>query len=244
MHRFYAPDFPRDGEFALPVDEGRHLARVLRMKPGDTIAVFDGRGREAVARVRSISSRRVYVSVVGTRTAAAEPVLPITLGQALLKSDKMDGVIRDAVMLGATAIQPFLTRRTDVPKAAVKTGVRHERWERTAIASAKQCGRAVVPPVLETVELEQLLTSDRGALRLMFVEPGGGETAAVRELRTLEAEHPQAVVVLIGPEGGWERGEIDAAAAAGVTLVTFGPRVLRADAAGAAALALLRYIWD
>ena len=216
---------------------------MLRIKPGHTIVVFDGRGGEALARVVSISSRRVDVSVVEPRTAAPEPVLPITLAQALLKSDKMERVIRDAVMLGATSIQPFVSRRTDVPKAALHTGVRHQRWERTAIASAKQCGRAVVPPVNVAIDFVELLAANRGALRLMFVEPDGARPAAVRELQTLEGEPPHEAVVWIGPEGGWERDEIDRAVDAGVTLVTVGPRVLRADAAGAVALTLLRYIW-
>ena len=244
MHRFYVPDLPRHGDVELPLEEGQHLARVLRMKPGEAIAVFDGRGREALARVVSMSSHRVCVSVIEQRTAMPEPVVPIALAQALLKSDKMDRVIRDAVMFGATSIQPLASRRTDVPKAALRTRARHERWERTAIASAKQCGRAVVPPVRDVVELEELIETHRDGLRLMFVEPGGGGSAAVGELRSLENQSPREVMVLIGPEGGWEPQEVDHAAAAGIRLVTFGPRVLRADAAGAAALALLRYIWE
>ena len=79
----------------------------------------------------------------------------MTLAQALLKSDKMDRVIRDAVMLGVAAVQPFVSRRTDVPMKAVASGGRQDRWERTVIASVKQCGRAVVPPVYETQEFRR-----------------------------------------------------------------------------------------
>ena len=147
MHRFYAPDLVFDRAVELPADEAHHLARVMRLKPGDAVAVFDGRGHEAAARVETIAGRRVTVKAVEKRVTAQEPGIALTLAQALLKSDKMDRVIRDAVMLGVAAIQPFTSARTDVPRAALARGGRQERWDRTVISSVKQCGRAVVPPV-------------------------------------------------------------------------------------------------
>lgn len=241
MHRFYVPDFPSGGEVQLPEDEAQHLARVLRLSSGDTVAVFDGKGHEALAQVASIAGRRVRVSILEARSPASEAAVAITLAQALLKSDKMDRVIRDAVMLGVASIQPFVSRRTDVPKAALKTGARQDRWDRTVISSVKQCGRAVVPPVLEAVEFQALLAATSRRVRLMFVEPGAGDDVA--DMSSLEGRQPSEATVLIGPEGGWDPQEIKDAAAGGVTLVTFGSRVLRADAAGAIAVAVLRYLW-
>ena len=227
----------------LPDDEAQHLARVLRLKAGDEIAVFDGRGHEALARVASVMSRRVSVQVVEPRAAAPEPRVAVTLAQALLKSDKMDRVIRDAVMLGVSAVQPFVSRRTDVPMKAVAQGGRQERWDRTVISSVKQCGRAVVPPVHETTDFERLLQSTARQTRLMFVEPGAGVDVA--DVTSLEGQQrPSEAIVLVGPEGGWDPQEITDAAAAGVTLLSFGARVLRADAAGAAVIPVLRYIWQ
>jgi len=243
VHRFYAPELVADAEMRLAEDEAHHLSRVLRLTVGDRIAVFDGRGHEATARVASIGSRGVTVRVLEPRQPAPEPAVAIMLVQSLLKSDKMDRVIRDAVMLGVSAIQPVVTKRTDVPRAAVKTSIRRQRWDRTIISSVKQCGRAVVPALLEVTDFDQLVTSTSGGLRLMFVEPTGMEHVSLTELRTLEGIRPTNAMVLIGPEGGWDAREVHAAAAAGVTLVRFGARVLRADAAGAAAIAVLRYIW-
>ena len=184
------------------------------------------------------------------------PTLALTLAQALLKSDKMERVIRDAVMLGVAAVQPFVSRRTDVPRAALRTGVRQERWERTVVSSVKQSGRAVVPPVRDVVDFRELLKSvptsvptnagGQSSLMLMFVEPSAAKPVAVKELRALEVEGdpPADATILIGPEGGWDPEEVEAAANAGVTLVTFGSRTLRADAAGAAAVAVLQYMWN
>ena len=241
MHRFYAPALSHDVVVELPDEEARHLSRVLRLKAGDEIAVFDGRGHEAVARIASVTSRRVSVEVVEPRAVVPEPRVAVTLAQALLKSDKMDRVIRDAVMLGVSAVQPFVSRRTDVPMKAVEKGGRQDRWDRTVISSVKQCGRAVVPPVHETKEFADLLQSTAGRTRLMFVEPGAAND--VREMTSLEAERPSDAIVMVGPEGGWDSQEIAEASGAGVTLLSFGARVLRADAAGAAVIPVLRYIW-
>lgn len=241
MHRFYAPDFPVSGEVYLPDDEAQHLARVLRLQPGDSVAIFDGQGREALAHVASISPRRVSVHVSEPRTPAPEPRVAVTLAQALLKSDKMDRVIRDAVMLGVAAVQPFVSKRTDVPMKAVARGGRQDRWERTVIASVKQCGRAVVPPVYDTREFRTLLESMTGRHRLMFVEPGAHTQVA--DVTTLEGQRPSDAVVLIGPEGGWDPQELADASAAGVILLSLGGRVLRADAAGASVISVLRYVW-
>ena len=228
----------------LPHDEGHHLSRVLRLKPGDAVAIFDGRGREALARVERVDSRRVIVRVTEPREPVREAVIALTLAQGLLKSDKMDRVIRDAVMLGVARIQPFVSRRTDVPRAALRTGVRQERWDRTVLASVKQCGRAVVPPVLDTLDVTEVLRrATAGVERVMFVEPSSAGPDVVVDLKSLEARQPSEAMILIGPEGGWDAQEIADATAAGVTLVTFGSRTLRADAAGAVAIAVLQYVW-
>ena len=146
VHRFYAPALdPGDETVALPRDEAEHLTRVLRLGVGDTVAVFDGRGHEFVARVASALRREVRVQIVSRVEPAAESGVPLTLGQAILKGDKMDDVIRDAVMLGAAAIQPIVTKRSETTVAALMRGARVERWRRVALASVKQSRRAVLP---------------------------------------------------------------------------------------------------
>src|SRR5262249_46348572 len=148
VHRFFAPALdPGDETVVLPREEGEHLARVLRIGVGDTVAIFDGRGHEWLARVASILRRDVRVQLVSRLEAAGEATVPLTLAQAVLKTDRMDDVVRDAVMLGVAAIQPIVTRRTEVTVAALMRSARVERWRRVALSSIKQSRRAVLPEV-------------------------------------------------------------------------------------------------
>jgi 16S rRNA (uracil1498-N3)-methyltransferase len=244
VHRFFAPSFdPGDETVALPRDEAEHLTRVLRLGVGDTVSVFDGRGHEFLARVASAVRRDVHVQLLSRVEPAAEPVVALTLAQAVLKGDKMDDVIRDAVMLGAAAIQPIVTRRTETTVAALLKGARPDRWRRVALASVKQSGRAVVPEIRIPLTFDTLLDEPASALRMMLVEPSA--SADVESVSVLQrAATPPDATLFVGPEGGWTEPEWSAATARGIRLMTLGPRTLRADAVAIAALSVLMFIWD
>jgi len=243
VHRFYAPALdPGDESVALPRDEAEHLTRVLRIGVGDTVSVFDGRGREFLARVASADRRDVRVQLMSRVEPAAEPAVPLTLAQAVLKGDKMDDVVRDAVMLGAAAIQPIVTKRTEVTVAALIRSARVDRWRRVAIASVKQSRRALVPEVRTPLTLETFLDEPAAALRLMLVEPAADiATDTLSELRSEPI--PSDAALLVGPEGGWVPAECEHACARGVRLVTLGHRTLRADAVPVAAISVLQFLW-
>src|SRR2546426_6859671 len=184
MHRFFAPALdPGDETVMLPREEAEHLTRVLRLGVGDTVAVFDGRGREFLARVAGAVRRDVRVQLISRVEPAAEPDVPLTLVQAILKGEKMDEVVRDAVMLGVAAIQPIVTKRTEVTVAALIKGARLDRWRRVALASVKQSGRAVLPEVRTPLTLESWLGDPRPVLTLMLVEPAAA--AGVEPLTVL-----------------------------------------------------------
>jgi len=241
--RFYAPALRLESlEIELPADEAEHLTRVLRLGVGATVRVFDGRGLECRARVVHAARRDVRLDVECRVDAAAEPRVRLTLAQAVVKGDKMDGIIRDAVMLGVAAIHPLLTARTDVPASAFATGTRVERWRRIVISSVKQCGRAVVPELLAPENLDACLRRGHDGLRLMLVEPGTTAVAITGE--ALRSMSPiDAAQVLVGPEGGWTPAEVSMAEEAGCRLVTLGTRTLRADATPLIALGVLQYLW-
>jgi 16S rRNA (uracil1498-N3)-methyltransferase len=249
VHRFFAPTLDAGDEAAtLPRDEAEHLTRVLRLGAGDTVSVFDGRGREFLARVAPApanKAREVRLQILSRIDPAPEPSVPLTLVQAVLKGDKMDEVVRDAVMLGAAAVQPIVTARTEVTVAALLKGARVDRWRRVALASVKQSRRAVLPDIRMPLTLETYLGEPPAALRLMLVEPGAGngsiESEPLSALR--ESGTPADAAVLVGPEGGWHDDECRAARTAGVRLVTLGQRTLRADAVPIAALSVLQFLW-
>jgi 16S rRNA (uracil1498-N3)-methyltransferase len=243
MHRFFAPSLdPGDEVVSLPRDEAEHLTRVLRLTVGDMVAVFDGRGREFLARVASAARRDVRVQLVSRVDAAEEPSVSLTLAQAVLKGDKMDDVVRDAVMLGVAAVQPLVTNRTETTAAALRRGARVERWQRVALASVKQSRRAVLPEVRTPLTLETFLGDPPAALRLMLVEPkGSGDPDRISMVQRRPS--PPDAAILVGPEGGWTDQECAAAATAGVELVTLGRRTLRADAVAVAAISVLQFLW-
>jgi 16S rRNA (uracil1498-N3)-methyltransferase len=238
--RFFAPAAGVPGDrILLPVDEAEHLTRVLRLSNGDRVRVFNGRGAEFEAVVDAADREGVRLLIGAPCTPAPEPRVAVTLAQAVLKGDKMDGVVRDAVMIGVAAIHPIVTARSEISVAALARSRRRERWERIAVSSAKQCGRAVVPPILEPREFSPRGSSSDDALpRPVFtlVEPN---TSAGRALADVdETRIPDCVTLAVGPEGGWTAEEVQTAASLG-TLVTLGGRTLRADAMALVALAAL-----
>jgi 16S rRNA (uracil1498-N3)-methyltransferase len=241
--RFFAPALDAGDELVdLPRDEAEHLTRVLRLGAGDTVSVFNGRGQEFLARVVSAARRDARVQLLSRVDPAPEASTPLTLVQAILKGDKMDEVIRDGVMLGVAAIQPIVTKRTEITVAAVLRGARVERWRRVALASAKQCRRAILPEILTPLTFDTWLEEPAPELRMMFVEPGPEGIEPLTAFRSLPA--PSAAALVIGPEGGWDPSELAAARASGVRVVSLGGRTLRSDAVAVAALSVLQFLWD
>jgi 16S rRNA (uracil1498-N3)-methyltransferase len=241
--RFYAPDAVAPGDrVTLPGDESQHMTRVLRLAVGAAIRVFNGRGEEFDATLESTTREMATVLLGERRATAAEPRVEVTLTQAVLKGDKMDDVVRDAVMLGVAAIRPILTWRCETTIGALERAHRRERWHRIAVSSAKQCGRAVVPQIHEPLGFEHCLdaTVSSEVPGLMLVEPGAADSAL--SLRGLPEHPPREVSLLVGPEGGWTDSEV-ARGGAVCRLLTIGERTLRADMAPVVAMAALFARW-
>jgi 16S rRNA (uracil1498-N3)-methyltransferase len=238
LPRFLAAIDPASGTARLSEEEARHLAQVLRLRAGDEVAVFDGAGREFRARVEAIARDGALVRLIEACAAAPEPAVRVTLGQAALKGEKMDEVVRDATMMGVSAIEPLVTEHT---AAHLKAGRAPDRWRRIAVASAKQCRRAVVPLVGDGMSFADWLARDASDVRVLLVEPSANVIG--HPASTLGAERPASATILIGPEGGWSASEIASAVAAGYIPLTLGRRTLRADAVPIVALGVLQYVW-
>jgi 16S rRNA (uracil1498-N3)-methyltransferase len=244
LPRFLAPDLdPSAPEVQLPRDESRHLTRVLRLEEGALIAVFDGRGREFLARVVNAGTGAVTVALLSPVDPAAEPLVPFSLVQAVLKGAAMDEVVRDATMMGASWIEPIVTARTIVRPSSARPSNARERWRRIAVAAAKQCRRATVPLVREPRSFAEWLQSADSYLKLFFAEPSAD--CDPQSLRTLLGRAaPANAALIVGPEGGWASEEARAAVDAGCLPVTLGRLTLRADAAPVAAMSVFRFLWE
>lgn len=243
--RFFAPGLYGSGDrIDLPDDEALHLSRVLRLHVGDGVRIFDGRGREFAATIASTTKSAASVVVGDAQPTRPEPRVAVTVAHAVLKGDKMDDVVRDAVMLGAAAIQPVVSARTEVALPALERGNRRERWARVAVSSAKQCGRAVVPPVLVPITFEALLTAlgriELPQPALMLVEPSAAEGR--HGLADIDSLAPREATIAIGPEGGWTPAELEQGGAV-CRLVRLGGLTLRADAMTVVAMAALFTRW-
>jgi 16S rRNA (uracil1498-N3)-methyltransferase len=228
----------------LDDDEARHLSQVLRLRAGDEVTVFDGAGREFRARVERVSRGGADLALLDESAAAAEPAIRLTLAQAVLKGDKMDDVVRDATMMGVAAIEPLVTAHT---VAHMKPGGAPERWRRIAVASAKQCRRAVLPSIGAGMTFDDWLARDAAHVKLILLEPAA-ESAENRateytENAGLKKEAPGSASLLVGPEGGWSADEIERARRAGYRPLTLGRRTLRADAVPVVAISVLQYLW-
>jgi 16S rRNA (uracil1498-N3)-methyltransferase len=241
VFRFFAPAADATGTIvALPDDEATHLTRVLRLTTGDTVRVFDGRGREWLATVNELGKDRATVQLGELVPPRPEPSIAITLAIAVLKGDKMDDVVRDAVMLGVVAIAPMVTDRTEISAAAIERSGRVARWQRIAVSSAKQSGRAIVPAVSAAQTFTDIISSKVAAAHVMLVEPSTPEPSiALQQLPKSPAVH-----LIVGPEGGWSPNELTLAASAGAVMVTLGTQTLRAEAVPLVAMSALRAIWN
>jgi len=249
-----APERIRDGRVVFDRDESRHLARVLRLRSGDTVLASDGVGREYTVRLETVGEEATG-TVIGVGANEHESPIRIILVQAVPKGDKMESVVRASTELGVARIVPVLTARTIVTLDSARWRDRARRWQRVAKEAAKQCGRAVVPPVDVPRPLGEALdlAVDAIGLRLCLWEEvadgaaGGQGGGQARLLGTpLAASLPPAlpagshIFLLIGPEGGLASDEVEAARDRGWTIVGLGPRILRTETAGPAIIAVLQ----
>ena len=244
--RFYVPDLDATAaRVPLPDEEAEHLVRVLRLGIGAEVEVFDGRGGLWHAEVVEAGKRSASVHAIGLVAPAPEIAIPVVLVISVLKADKMDDVVRDAVMLGAAAIHPVISERSEISLSTVEKSQRVARWQRIAISSAKQCGRAVVPVVAPAQSLASYLAGPVSAVRLICVEPSVGHPfMGCRVLPVQQVAKPESAHVIVGPEGGWAPAELAAVLAVGAVPLSLGGRTLRADAAPLVALTALLTTWS
>lgn len=240
MHHFFVtPAQVRDGCCYITGQDVNHIRNVLRMKTGEQIAVRDGVSRNYICRIEGLEQDQIRARVVDEEEGSELPAR-ICLFQGLPKGDKMDWIIQKAVELGVYRIVPVATRRCVVKLDKKKAEAKARRWNTISESAAKQCGRTVLPQVEPVVGFSQACAMagqmDRGLIPYELAE-GIEKTKEI--LRGLAPG--MEIGILIGPEGGFDVEEVEAAKAAGICPVTLGKRILRTETAGMAALSILMF---
>jgi 16S rRNA (uracil1498-N3)-methyltransferase len=223
-------------QFALAPEAAQHVAKALRLKAGDALRVFDGLGGEYDATIQRIDRDRVDVKVGAWREAARESALELGLAQGLPEADKMDWIIQKATELGVAWIQPLVCERSVVRLAGERAARREAHWQRVAVAAAEQSGRARIPQVRPTLAFLAWIAAAQPPAPRWLLDPAG-------EALARRAEPAGALALLVGPEGGLAERERELALSRGWESVGMGPRVLRTETAGLAALAAIHALW-
>lgn len=234
MPRFFI-DGAADGRAYITGADALHIAKALRMRPGEAMTLCDGKGTDFDGVLETVTDRQVTVRITASRPSQAEPTLAVTLYQGLPKGDKMDWIVQKAVELGVTAVVPVATRRS-VARLEGKADKKQERWQRIAAEAAGQCDRGILPAVERPLSWSQALSRLSEEPALVFYEGGG------QPLRELVTPSTRRLSVFVGPEGGFDPEEIDAFRRQGGGVATLGPRILRCETAPLAALTLLMHL--
>jgi 16S rRNA (uracil1498-N3)-methyltransferase len=217
----------------LPEAAAHHAVRVVRLGLGDALTLFDGNGGEYEATIAAVDKRGASVRIDAHHAVERESPLAVTLVQAIAANDAMDYAMRKATEMGVTRIQPVVSERSAPMPAGERGDKRHAHWQQVAIAACEQCGRNRVPMIEPVRAFGDWLAAWRD----------GGVVFAPDAEGTIGALPAAPRALLVGPEGGFTAREIAAARAHGIDAVRIGPRVLRTETAGVAALAAMQTLW-
>lgn len=238
MPRFFVADIVAD-RVRLEGQDALHLARSLRVKPGEIITVCDRAGTDHTCSVESISDSCVTAVVTQSRPSTSETPHPITLYVALSKGDKLESVIQKGVELGAAAFVPVLSARCISRPDAKSMAKKIERWNKIARSAAEQSGRGIIPVVEDMMDLKSAVRRMAGdSLPVLFYE--NATIPLGQALQKIEG----SVSLLTGPEGGFDPAEVEYAKEQGIHICSLGPRILRCETAPLAALSVVTAVME
>ncbi len=242
MHRFFVTaDTIRDNFIELDTEQSHHILKVLRLKPGDFLELFDGAGNEFLCRMHSQRNGSVLAEVQKREFRANEPSTRVILAQGIAKGDKMDYVIQKAVEIGAFAIIPFVSERTVVTLEQQKAEQKNKRWQNIAREACKQSRRNMIPEVGPIMQLPQLLDTLREKRAVMLYE--GEEKVGLRDIlvKYKDSLSAQSITIIVGPEGGFSPQEAQRAENNNISIAGLGSRILRTETAGLVAASIILY---
>lgn len=235
--RFYQAQAMQVGQgIELTPANFRHAIQVMRLKPGSPLVLFNGEGGEYHAQLTEVGKRNASVEITSFDDVDRESPLSTRLVLALIKPDKMDLAIQKAVEMGVNSIQPVITERSVIRINKSRLDKKIQHWEGVIISACEQSGRTKIPELLSPMVLPDYLKQPTDAMRLVMLPTA---TQRLDELNEAVTE----IELLIGPEGGFNNDEEQLLDTSGITAVTFGPRILRAETAVVAGLTALQREW-
>jgi 16S rRNA (uracil1498-N3)-methyltransferase len=239
MPRFFVPkEFVKADSIYITGKEAHHILDVMRLKVSDEVVVFDGTGREYVGVVKAADRRSLEVHIKSRREPSSGDGLVLTLIQAIPKKDKMDYIVEKATELGVSGIIPVTTERTIPEWNDAKRVSIVERWRKISMEAAKQCGRSDIPDINSIVSIDEAVDRLKEYdLKLIAVL----SDKAIKLKDALKDHSGKKAAIAIGPEGDFTAEETENALTAGFKIVSLGPRVLKSDTAGLAALSIIGY---
>jgi 16S rRNA (uracil1498-N3)-methyltransferase len=226
---------------AIYGDEANHIQNVLRLSPGHEIQLFDGTGTEYKAKIDSLSSNKIQVTILEKIEPRTESPIQIIMAQALLKDNKMDHLVRQLTELGMTQFIPYIAERSIARPDTSRLSKRMERWEKIAKESLKQCRRSIIPEIGPVLSFKELLafgkTCDTG---ILFWENSKTPINISKD----QPQLPQNRIMLImGPEGGFSDNEIEQTRQSDFSIASLGPRILKAETAPIAAFTIIQFLF-
>jgi 16S rRNA (uracil1498-N3)-methyltransferase len=242
MARFFIAQADLKGhEGLITGQELQHMCRVLRLRPGDRVTLFDDAGWEHEGIIRCASESVARIEILTSYEANSESPLDLTLAVGLTKGEKMDLVVEKATELGVRTVLPLVSAYTVPRLDPEKIARRSRRWQQIALSAAKQCGRTRIPVILPLCDLGELVKRPSNVvLKLLFWEKEEGET--LKDVCAAEGS-ARSMLVVVGAEGGFSVEEANLARECGFRLVRLGRRVLRAETAAIAVVSLVQFLW-
>ena len=242
MHRFMvAPNNITNEEITLEGDDLKHLSQVLRLRPGDTIHVFDGSGIEYEASIISSDKSRAIARINTSFQNKTEPETRVTLFQGVPKGEKMELIIQKGVELGVHSIVPVITSRTVVKLNKKDSEKKAERWTKISIEAAKQCRRAYVPQILEPISFDEALTKAEDFSAVLLLYENEGKKCLKERLKCYNINKIKDIALFVGPEGGFTLEEVRNYTDKGYDIVSLGKRILRVETATISVLSIIMY---
>ena len=241
MHRFFIEPEDIEGNIGrIKGSDAHHLNKVLRLNPGDEIMLCNGRGLDFRSVIQTVEKEEILVEILDSRPNATEPNVRVSLFQGIPKSSKMELIIQKCVELGIYELIPIQTLRC---VAKINEGKDSEkktlRWQRIAEEAAKQSRRGIIPMVSSPISFNQSVMYSKADVKLIFWEEEN--TKSLRKILEELNFKPETVAMIIGPEGGLEKSEVELAEKHGWISVSLGSRILRTETAGMAALTAIMY---